>query len=373
MVKQNNINKTITKKKSIKSQRKKNTIKEKVALIHTTKFKVSFFCVFALGVFLIFASYAWFSTTLNVKINNFNMVVQQNSGLSISLDGVNYDTFVEISQDTLLDGLTPTYPNHSSHWSYNGLIPVSSNGITNHNSPVFNMFSAGNGVSYDRKDRTRGFITTYQLEENGPRTFSSYTAFDLFFKNVTGSPVSDNLYLDYGTQITLDENANEEMQGLFNSLRIGIVKIGSLPKDASPRDVQNIRCNNNCESIIYEPNSTAHTSLSIERAKKYGVNLVDGERFPTFAFSKAGGPIYVDNTVSGSPNLDMEYFTLQNTITENDFEEPLFSLPDGVTKVRVYLWVEGQDIDSLETDSEGASISLTISFVKDTEGYNAFE
>ena len=48
----------------------------------------------------------------------------------------------------------------------------------------------------------------------------------------------------------------------------------------------------------------------------------------------------------------------------------MFKIPDGVTKVRVYLWLEGQDIDSLETDSVGADLTISISFVKDTEGYN---
>ena len=38
----------------------------------------------------------------------------------------------------------------------------------------------------------------------------------------------------------------------------------------------------------------------------------------------------------------------------------------------MYLWVEGQDIDSLETDSEGAELYVDINFTKDTTGYNAF-
>ena len=64
---------------------------------------------------------------------------------------------------------------------------------------------------------------------------------------------------------------------------------------------------------------------------------------------------------------------LQKTITENDFEKPLFDLPDGITKIRVYLWIEGQDIDSLETDSDGADLSISINFIKDTQGYSEIQ
>ena len=92
--------------------------------------------------------------------------------------------------------------------------------------------------------------------------------------------------------------------------------------------------------------------------------------FPTYATIGAGGPIYVRNSVSGSPYIDKSLFDIQETFTEEEIDQPMFKVPDGVTKVRVYLWLEGQDIDSLETDSVGADLTISISFVKDTEGYN---
>ena len=136
--------------------------------------------------------------------------------------------------------------------------------------------------------------------------------------------------------------------------------------------IQYLQRNNNCESIIFEPNSTNHSELSIERAKKFGINLRDGREFPTYAYIKAGGPFEIADTISGSVALDYNYFKLQETLTDDAFDNPLFSIPNGVTKVRVYVWLEGQDIDSLETDSEGADVSISISFEKDTEGYTEY-
>ena len=100
--------------------------------------------------------------------------------------------------------------------------------------------------------------------------------------------------------------------------------------------------------------------------------MVDGFKYPTYAYIKEGGPIYVENSVSGSPNLDQNYFALQETVTEDDFENPIFQIPDGITKVRVYVWIEGQDIDSLETNSVGTEVEITIDFVKDQAGYDAY-
>ena len=40
--------------------------------------------------------------------------------------------------------------------------------------------------------------------------------------------------------------------------------------------------------------------------------------------------------------------------------------------MRIYVWLEGQDIDSLETNSEGAPIFLAIDLLKDLAGYMDF-
>ena len=79
--------------------------------------------------------------------------------------------------------------------------------------------------------------------------------------------------------------------------------------------------------------------------------------------------MYLKNIVSGSPTMDMSFVQLQETITDDDFDEPLFQIPDGITKARIYIWIEGQDIDSLETHSEGTKVDINLSFIKDTSGY----
>ena len=335
------------------------------------RFFMSILVIFFLGILLIFSSYAWFSTSLNVKIKTFNMIVSRNSGLSISFDAINFSNSIEISEDMLINKLVDTYPNNLSQWSSNGLVPVSSPGIINNNNYFFEIYRSS-GVKYKDRNHDKGYITTSLFVEKERRSNNSFIAFDLFFKNETGSPISDNLYLANGTEFLMTSDSNEEMSGLVNSARIGFVKVGSVSHDTPVTTIQNLQCNNNCQSIIYEPNSTNHSSLSIERAKKFGINLKDGYEFPTYAYKKAGGPFELTDTISGSVGLDYNYFKLQETISVNALDEPLFTIPDGITKVRVYVWIEGQDIDSLETDSEGAEVSISINFIKDTFGYTEY-
>ena len=358
------------KKKKIKKKRSKNKI---IKYIRDDKHRIfmSIVVIFFLGILLIFSTYAWFSTSLNVKIKTFNMIVSRNSGLSISFDAINYDKAIEISEDVLIDKLVETYPNNLSQWSRNGLVPVSTPGLVNNNSYFFEIYKSS-GVKYKNRNHDKGYIKTVLSKENNRLATNYFIAFDLFFKNETGSPIDDNLFLEQNTEFVMTSGSSDEMTGLVNSARIGFVKVGSVPHNTPVNIIQNLQCNNNCQAVIYEPNSKEHSALSIERAKKFGINLKDGKEFPTYAYKRAGGPFELSETVSGSVALDYNYFTLQETKKEEIFDETLFTIPDGITKMRVYVWLEGQDIDSLETDSMGAEVSISISFIKDTAGYEEY-
>ena len=147
------------------------------------RFYLSVVIIFLLGILLIFSTYAWFSTSLNVRVKTFNMIVTRNSGLSISFDAINFDRAIEISEDVLINRLVETYPNNLSQWAANGLVPVSSPGITNSNSYFFDIYSSS-GVRYKTKDLSDGFVTTNLVRENRRRAYNNFIAFDLFIKNL---------------------------------------------------------------------------------------------------------------------------------------------------------------------------------------------
>ena len=100
-------------------------------------FNVMLIVAFFLGVLLIGSTYAWLSSSLDVRINFLNLTVSNDSGLSISLDGINFGESVVVSEDILIDDLKATYPNHVNQWCGRGLIPVSTIGIKNPDSDKY--------------------------------------------------------------------------------------------------------------------------------------------------------------------------------------------------------------------------------------------
>jgi len=338
---------------------------QKIEKIKEKNFNLMLLVTFFLGVLFIVSAYAWFQASLDVEVKFVNLVVSKKNGLFISLDGIDFESTVEISEESLINNLKNTYPNNTSQWAKDGLYPVSSIGMVDSNSPKFEFYAAS-AFEVDPISGKR-YLSTRKMTEVGVSNRKNYIAFDIFLKNITGSPVSDNLYIDDGTNVVLNSEETEQIRGMINSVRMGFVKIGSVPRTATANEIQNIECNNNCEMVIYEPNSTDHTKSSIEKARKYDVNLLDGQYYPTYAITGKIDFFEISDVVKGNPT---ENFDLQ--LTKVDLDRPMFEIPDGITKVRVYVWIEGQDIDSLETRSDGADVSIVINLIKDTAGYDAF-
>lgn len=360
------------------------------------KLKLIFLLILCFGVLLGVTTYAWFSTNLNVRIETFRMGVKKNTGLTISLDGITFDNYIEVSSDILIEELKNTYPDNTSQWAENGLVPVSSPGVlSNTDSEYFDIYVSGDGVRYgkNRIQTPNGYVSASKVtnERDQRRKYNQYIAFDVFFKNESDSPMPDNLYLEPGTEIKLAEDDEDfieltdeqktEMRGLYNSTRIGIARIDDTPLTTWEKQqyttIQHLSCHNRCFSVIYDPVSRYHTQKTINEVKNdpfFIDNLTDNMTYPTYAF-RTGGKVYLDESVYGTKYLrelgrtpDNNMFILQNVRTEDDLGVPLFEVPSGVTKTRLYIWIEGQDIDSIATDSKGALLDVSINFSKDTAG-----
>lgn len=331
------------------------------------KYNVLILVAFFTSLLFIYSSYAWFSSTLNVDVTFFKISAGTNTGLSFSLDGIHWTNNLTISKETIIDNLNDTYLNHTNQWS-DSLTTVSSVGIYTPNKDKF-TFLAGRYHSTEHiygKDYYS--ISSNYLSEDSKNDNNKFIAFDLFFKNISNSPYPDNLFLSNSTSF-LDSSNNENIA--LNGLRLGFIFYDSISKKASVSDIQHIGCTTVCNDLIIEPNSRSHTVSSIRIAMEHGVELHDGDEYPTYALIKEDKKI---NIWSGVHNSNVEYndslFLFQKTIT--NYSEPITKIPDGIMKVRVYLWIEAQDIDVVSTESEGYKIMVKLDFEKDLAGYSGY-
>ena len=329
------------------------------------RFNTLIFMAFITCLVLIYSSYAWFSATLDVKLNNFRAVVDPETGIYISLDGVNWGSTVEITKENIITNLEKTYPGHTNQWS-NGMTSVSTIGQSTITDDKFSMF--GNKTPFIgriiAKNKTE--IDIVKLNEDKPNDDADFIAFDIFIKNLTTSPYSDNLYLVDGTKVVNASDIADDTAA--NAIRLGMLFMGSVHKNSPVDVIQNITCDPICKQYIYEPNSTIHNESSIKILKKHNYEIVNGEEYPTYGVFRSQDNVQIWSGIENSlVPLNVNVFQFQKTT--KTLNGPIGQIASGINKIRVYIWVEGQDIDIIEQKSTGYEVSVIMNFEKDMAGY----
>ena len=232
------------------------------------------------------------------------------------------------------------------------------------------------------------------------------------------------IYLTTNSEVKVAEGGIANT-GIENSVRVAFAQIGRVKADTSTiSTITGITCNGGgdvtgiCRSArIWEPNDTNHvqnainwynTSCSLRNSDGTDVTKKDSytvinktKENPTNCGTVANGTAYstyaVSKAINISDNVDVYDGEDFNTYTENtiDYENyvknkdsytlvdfPYFTdtmknkkgtdrptfmtlAPNSITKVRVYVYIEGQDIDNYDFASLGAKISVNFGFTKE--------
>lgn len=322
------------------------------------KRRTSFMLIWMLftAVLLTATSYAWFSTNRLLTIKSFNIHVASKGGIEISTDAINWKGVLTLTD---LTEARTNYPN-SVNQIPDVLEPVSTSGaIENGFLKLFTGEVSSDGLSDD-------YVLTgersIEQEGFGTATNGKFVAFDLFFKNISEktiflTPQSGIFYLaDIGT-------------GIENAFRVAFLNEGNMSIDSSVTAIQNLR--GATSAFLWEPNYDTHTLHGVEHARRvYGIEVSEtsGRLLEYYgiknAIRKEDG-IKLSATNSGLyPNF-LEKANI-NLATPKNFRtfEKILDLKPGITKVRVYIWIEGQDVDC-EDNASVADISIDLQMTTD--------
>lgn len=326
--------------KSRKKQRKRRSLFLSLLMIGFT------------GVVLTTSTYAWFTANQTVSVENIDVNVAAANGLQISVDGVNWKSIVS-NADIL--GAKATYPGAVNQLpsSTNNLIPVSSALEINEKNGFLKMF-AGEVSSDDGGSFT--LSATESVETNGDT--GDFVAFDLFFQVTGNTPI----YLTSESSIV----TSGESKGLQNAGRAAFVVQGNVPTGTDKDTIQGLKATADSEVVLWEPNYDVHTAAAVAHAKSvYGIDTseADADQLTYYGVNQVIGkelnvPVASNETYFTQMTPDIS--TTAAGISADDYED-LITLQPGVTKVRIYLWVEGQDVDC-ENNASGSAVTYNLQF-----------
>lgn len=367
-------------------------------------------------ILLAVSTYAWFVGMQTVSVSPFDVEIAAIDGLSLSLSGAD-GTFT----DTVTinsSNYSTTYTGNTNTWGGTGLIPISTVGKIDATASRLIMYQKGSLTTtpggyrlmasrvdnYTPIKDGEGNVTGYN-QENG------YVAFDLFVKNLSGDEYyttmnqlnEEAIYLTLGSEVTVAEGGAENT-GIENSVRVAFAQIGRVKATTTDAaTIQKISCAGGTgvtsicsrDAQIWEPNDTKHEQnainwydLSCKARTKAGITdasysgkcgtVEDGTAYDTYAVSSVidytdevdvyDGTDYNGYTGSITSGKLTAYPYFTDSMKElKGTERPTFITlaPNSITKIRVYIYIEGQDVDNYDFASLGKKISVKFGFTKE--------
>ena len=314
-----------------------------------------FIWFFFLTIFLSTITYAWFTSNRLVDLEFFDIHVETDGGLEISENAIDWKSELTVNE---LKNAYKTYP--SSLNQVPGVMkPMSSGGGLDANG-YLNMFYG----QADYGGNNKYYLTTYRKVEERTTEESNngdYIAFDVFFKTTA----SKTVYLSSNSFVKPKEG---ESVGIENSARVAFIREGSALSTTNITTVQNVKTTSDNNVIIWEPNYDVHTEHGVVNARRtYGIETTVTNA-DIISYDGVVGTVtnsamveIGDANSTNYPNLFSPVSVDIYTKNENNENKELFIIDEGITKIRIYMWLEGQDVDSENRASHG-DISYYIEF-----------
>ncbi len=292
--------------------------------------------------FLITTTYAWFSANRMVSIESLNVHVQADGGLEVSTNAIDWKQVVTV-QDIM--EAREKYPNSVNQIPYQ-MSPVSTGGGIGEGK--LELFE-GNATN----DQTSDFILVanrnIETESFGEESDGVFIAFDVFFRVKS----SKELYLDGTSKV---QYTGDSTSGIENATRIAFLVEGT--SEDVPNTSQNLK--NASKAIIWEPNYDVHTEHGVEHARLvYGLTTSQTGAAILPYDGVISNIFSTDNILVSQANAAMypSFFRSMTmdiaTANAGANNQKILDLLPSVTKVRIYMWIEGQDVDCEDYASYG--------------------
>lgn len=352
------------------------------------------------------ATYAWFSSQREVEISSMRLNVEVAENLEISLDGETWANSITIDNMRQFYGTytgTASYTLYQANTTNNNYVPTELK-------PVSTTGSVANGVlQFMTGEVTNGQLKATACSEAGIGTdtiaemeedndLHPYLVFDLYLKNLSSVADGDVLRIAKDSRVwvdstTVDSDAGTGVTGtgLENCMRIGLVPYSNTadPANATQAVGSYVRALTDAETgkvAIWEPNDKEHITEVINNSGRdgiaadttmptYGVLFdedatddasavtitdVESTTDPLLSQQNTVKPAYSTTTGTTSPvpllTTGTDSGATDTTVTTGDVKLAM----NKITKFRCYVWLEGQDVDCINTASMGSMVQIKL-------------
>ncbi|MBQ8228306.1 MAG: hypothetical protein IJZ88_04760 [Clostridia bacterium] len=315
-------------------------------------FVVTMIMLMLTSIALTSSTFAWFTMADATDVEAMNLTVQSIDGIQISANASTWTASLE-GEDFFGEGFRDDdayVPDHFAAYENNNniypdvLTPVSSafENATNGFADFFKAPISGGSTTAD--------IRAITQDKENPEGF---IAFDIFFKVDNENPDAvQKIY--FNTSTFEDVNAEDGTdQNALSALRVAFTPLGTVTDPSSSTAVTDAIAKKDFvagNTVSYEVDSLTRSA----GATAYGIAA--GVQATKYLNSTGTGVAVSNGVLNAGGNISGTSVTDQSVDTDKYFE-----LPVGISKVRVYIWMEGQDVDCLNSIA-GSSLVADLRF-----------
>lgn len=353
-----------------------------------------FFIILLALVIFIISTYAWFSTQRNVSITNLNGTVEVAEGLEISLDAENWSNGLVLGEEEgQLDIIDDAYA-ENKNLKPSEMLPVSTLGLVTGQQQDLQMLRGKITNSIQLSD-IKAMVETETNPDSD--TFPGYFAFDVFLKNSSKQDsLDDVLQLNYDSSLEIMET-DKSSTGLQNTARVAFAKYSGTSDVMADqatilKETAGIGVGAGTSYItdvaIWEPNSNDHVDYIVQNNNKItgaGASFNATTKMDTYALKSSSiGQTIADiykwdgsesnlskqNVLQTTKTSTEDYSIsegVQNLVSTTDGSTTFGIAPNKISRIRIYLWLEGQDVDCINYASHGGGIKVNIGLVKGSD------
>lgn len=305
------------------------------------------------GVMLATSTYAWFTANKTVKVSTLTVNIDAKNGIQISADGTKWKS---VLQKTDITGAHATYST-SVNQLPDVLEPVSTAGVVDANGKLPMYY--GTVVTNTSGEYILTADQSTEEESSGAESEGKFIAFDVFFK----VDKETSIWMTPNSKVTTNDETDT---GIKNASRVGFVVLGNTTAGSSVATIQALNTGASSSVYIWEPNYDTHTPAGIANARDVYNKETDANAGNIIAYSGVKAKIETADDILLGEATATDNSTKFGDVTisyktKNGYTHyvPIFTLNAGVTKVRIYMWVEGQDVDC-ENNASGGEINFDL-------------
>lgn len=327
------------------------------------KVLLSLIMILFVGVILTASTYTWFTANKTVTVESLDVNVSTSSGLQISTNAVDWKTTITRADIT---GARTKYAAATNQVPNGQTNPVSSAGEVDTTTGFLNMYR---GLLTSEEGQQNLTLTAVKsTETNG--TEGDFIAFDLFFN----TNEAQDIYLTSGSNVVggkADAGQGTDTS-IQNAARVAFIPQGTNPEASDSAASQALKNADTANMKIWEPNADTHTANGVNNAVNYGqangLQAGEGNAVLSYYGIKAaiGGDVAQevnsqDPAYFAAVDASKGLFTTSKSGIPTTAYQQILHLEKGVTKVRIYMWVEGQDVDC-EDYASGGDLTYNLQF-----------